>query len=137
LDWGVLLLDDEVVVGGVCDSGGFVDSGIFPVLMAGGPEKTQGVGVMNKDFWDVAFGGKDTLRLSIGARNFRIRKNLYSSTATFEYGEGMRIRVKYRKWGTVYSYQVSLNSLERWAPGIINVRLSVQELTGLVLNCFE
>ena len=92
---------------------------------------------MNKDFWDVAFGGKDTLRLSIGARNFRIRKNLYSSTATFEYGEGMRIRVKYRKWGTVYSYQVSLNSLERWAPGIINVRLSVQELTGLVLNCFE
>ena len=106
---------------------------------------------MNKDFWDVAFGGKDTLRLSLGARNFRIRKNLYSSTATFEYGEGMRIRVKYCKWGildTVYSYQVSLNgldarysvvnpSLERWAPSINNVRLSVQELTGLVLDCFE
>jgi hypothetical protein len=95
---------------------------------------------MDKNFWDVAFGGKDTLRLSLGARNFRIRKNLYSSTATFEHGEGMRIRVKYCRWGilnTVYSYQVSLNGLERWAPSINNVRLSVQELTGLVLNCFE
>lgn len=99
---------------------------------------------MNKDFWDVAFGGKDALRLSIDARNFRIRKNLYSLTATFECGDGMRIRVKYSKWcifDEEFSYKVSLHGRhplsERWSPHIDNVRFSVQELTGLVLDCFE
>lgn len=95
---------------------------------------------MSKDFWDVAFGGKDTLRLSIGARNFRIRKNLYSSTATFEYGEGKRVRIVYGVHGVVDrvpSYVVNVGVSRWWAGNIPLVRTGVQELTGLVLDCFE
>lgn len=102
---------------------------------------------MSKDFWDVAFGGKDTLRLSIGARNFRIRKNLYSSTATFEYGEGNRVRIVYGVHDILDkepSYLVmvgvqhaALWESRWWASDPLQVWDGVQELTGLVLNCFE
>ena len=101
---------------------------------------------MDKNFWDVVFGGKDTLRLSMGARNFRIRKNLYNSTATFEYGEGMRIRIVYGKHGvmdSVLSYVVMVGETKglwksRWGCRKTPlIRTGVQELTGLVLNCFE
>ena len=101
---------------------------------------------MSKDFWDVVFGGKDTLRLFMGARNFRIRKNLYSSTATFEYGEGMRIRIVYGKHGvmdSVPSYVVMVGETKGlwksrwWSSKTPLIRTGVEELTGLVLNCFE
>lgn len=101
---------------------------------------------MDKDFWDKAFGGKDTLRLSINARNFRIRQNRYSSTATFEYGEGMRVRIVYGMHGyldKVPSYVVMVGETKGlwksrwWAENTILIRTGVQELTGLVLNCFE
>jgi len=101
---------------------------------------------MDKNFWDVVFGGKDTLRLSMGARNFRIRKNLYNSTATFEYGEGMRIRIVYGKHGvmdSVPSYVVMVGETKGlwtsrwWSSKTPLIRTGVQELTGLVLDCFE
>jgi len=101
---------------------------------------------MDKDFWDKTFGGKDTLRLSIGAHSFRIRQNLYSSTATFEYGEGMRVRIVYGMHGVrdrVVGYTVMVGETKGlwtsrwWAGNTLLIRTGIQELTGLVLNCFE
>lgn len=101
---------------------------------------------MDKDFWDKAFGGKDTLRLSINARNFHIRQNRYSSTATFEYGEGMRVRIVYGTHGRsnkVPRYAIyggaglGLWTGRHWCTSINSLSYSVQNLTGLVLNCFE
>jgi hypothetical protein len=95
---------------------------------------------MDKDFWDKTFGGKDTLRLSIGAHSFRIRQNRYSSTATFEYGEGMRVRIVCEMRPFHEISQTYMIHGERGTFGcsyISTISYIVQELTGLVLNCFE
>jgi hypothetical protein len=95
------------------------------------------------NFWDLEFGGKDALRLSIGARNFRIRKNKYSKTATFEYGDGIKISITAHNFNPLGIHRIT----KKDSSGIIESRLSysadmslredVEILTGLVLDCFQ
>jgi hypothetical protein len=97
---------------------------------------------MNEDFdiWQKAFGGKDTLRLSIGAHSFRIRRTTYGETASFGYGDGMRVSIR----GTSYGlFMIRLHSQSKgygssqWVQSCDGIRGAVEDLTGLVLNCFE
>lgn len=102
--------------------------------------------IVEADFWDRAFGGKDLLRLCIGATDFRIRRNVYSTCATFKFGDGSRVRIVYKYvsmyddkksyWVTVYKGEDSAPH-DRWAPEIYMIRNTVQQLTGYVLDCFQ
>lgn len=100
---------------------------------------------MGTDFWDAAFGGKDMLRLCLGAKDFRIRHNMYSIHAKFKYGDGYQVRIWYKYMGLFDDYgsfyiRLDCNGVRldhRWTPGIEMVRISVQELTGYALDCFK
>jgi hypothetical protein len=95
----------------------------------------------HSDFWQRAFGGKDSLRLSIGARNFRIRKNKSSKTATFEYGDRIKISITTGNFNFVGICIITRED----SSGILNrdchtptcLREGVEILTGLVLDCFQ
>lgn len=93
-----------------------------------------------RDFWGEVFGGKDMLRLSLGAYNFRTRKNKGSVVYSFEYGEGKRIRVKWisyapRNWALVeWSDGISSNNAAVF--GLLYVRDCVEKFTGLSIDPF-
>lgn len=95
---------------------------------------------MNGDFWDVTFGGKDTLRLSLGAYNFRNRVNKGSVTYSFEYGEGKRIRVVNpsefnSSWYLIHSWN-GISKQKSFQFGWYSTRLRIEEFTGLSLDPF-
>lgn len=95
---------------------------------------------MNDNFWDKAFGGKDMLRLSLGAYNFRTRKNKGSEVYSFEYGKGKRIRVKWMhyapgNWALIEWYDGIL-SQSAVVFGLRYVRDCVEKFTGLSLEPF-
>jgi hypothetical protein len=90
------------------------------------------------NFWDAAFGGKDMLRLCIGAKDFCIRRNQDSVHAKFKYGDGYQVGIWHSSWG--YYIRLDRNRVRldhRWVPEVEMVQLSVQQLTGTMLNCFE
>jgi hypothetical protein len=94
------------------------------------------------DIWERVFGGKDTLRLSIGAHSFRIRKTKSGKTASFGYGEGMRVSISKRGNFPFYLIRVykqgkEIKGMCRWSSTTGGIRDAVEDLTGLVLNCFE
>jgi hypothetical protein len=92
------------------------------------------------DIWQKAFGGKDTLRLSIEAHSFRIRRTMHGETASFGYGDGMRVSIRYISYGF---FKIRLHSQSegygssQWVQSCNEIRGAVEDLTGLVLNCFE
>lgn len=93
---------------------------------------------MNDNFWDKAFGGKDMLRLSLGAYNFRTRKNKGSGVYSFEYGEGKRIRVKCSnsiEWYLI-EWSDGISTQNTSAFGLRYVRDWVEKFTGLSLDPF-
>jgi len=96
---------------------------------------------MNKDFWDVAFGGKNMLRLSLGAYDFRTRKNIGSETYSFGYGEGKRIRVMHTD--SIISHWYVIDQFDgTWGDrtavfGLPRVRVSIEEIIGLSLDPFS
>jgi hypothetical protein len=100
---------------------------------------------MDMDFWDTAFGGKDMLRLCIGARDFRIRLNQYSIHAKFRYGDGYQVGIWFKyvsMFDDPQTYYIRLDHNrvrldQRWASEVGMVRRSVQEMTGYALDCFE
>ena len=95
---------------------------------------------MNKDFWDVAFGGKNMLRLSLGAYDFRTRINKGSKTYSFGYGEGKRIRVM--NTDSIISHWYVIDRFDgTWGDrtavfGLRRVRVSIEEIIGLSLDPF-
>lgn len=96
---------------------------------------------MNKDFWDVAFGGKNMLRLSLGAYNFRTRKNIGSKTYSFGYGEGKRIRVMNTDSISPHWYVIDRFD-GTWGDrtavfGLTRLRDYIEEIIGLSLNPFR
>ncbi len=96
-------------------------------------------------FWDAAFGGKDLLRLYLGAKDFRISRNQHSVHAKFKYGDGYQIGIWYTRvdmWDDSWTYYIRLDRNrvsvdQRWAPEIEMIRPSVQEMTGYALDCFQ
>ena len=93
---------------------------------------------MDTDFWDAAFGGKDLLRLYIGAKDFRIRRNQDSVHAKFKYGGGYQVGIWYSTEGFYIRLDRNRVLLDhRWVPEVGMVRRFVQELTGYPLDCFE
>ena len=90
------------------------------------------------DFWEAAFGGKDILRLSLGAYNLRTRKNIKSITRSFEYGEGKRIKIveKTSVFNDTYWYLIEGEQGTLAAFGLSHLRSRIEELTGLSLDLF-
>lgn len=86
------------------------------------------------------------LRLYLGAKDFRIRRNQYSTCATFKCGDGSRVRIVY-KYVSLFddkkSYLVDVTrggqqlEFPHWAAEVGMVRSTVQQLTGAMLDCFE
>lgn len=94
---------------------------------------------MSEDFWDAAFGGKDTLRLSLGAHSFRNRVNKTSVTYSFVYGDGNRIRVRLRSLQSPwFSIEFSDGTCKRrdLVFGLQFARPHLENLTGLSLDPF-
>jgi len=99
-----------------------------------------------KNFWDTAFGGKDGLRLMLDARDFRLRKNKKSTTASFNYCGGRIVinilHLKTNDYYTVCRYEKdSENTLMRatfddWltTPSIELVSECIENLTGKMLS---
>jgi len=99
-----------------------------------------------ENFWDTAFGGKNVLRLMLDARDFRLRKNKKSTTASFNYCGGRIVinilHLKTHDYYTVCRYEKdSENTLMRatfddWltTPAIELVSKCVEDLTGKMLS---
>ena len=98
---------------------------------------------MKDEFWDEAFGGKDVLRLMADARDFRVRKNLYSVSYSFTLPSGkILIRADYLlslspDYGT-YGYRISFKHGSGKRSYFTNhvhlVKAGLEELTGLSLS---
>jgi hypothetical protein len=95
------------------------------------------------DFWDLAFGGKNNLRLMLEARDFRLRKNKKSTTASFNYSGGRVVinilHLKEHDYYTVCRYDKEGKTradLDDWltTPSIEWVSECVEDLTGKVLS---
>lgn len=95
------------------------------------------------DFWDLAFGGKNNLRLMLEAREFRLRKNKKSTTASFYYPEGRIVinilHLKDHDYFTVCKYDKEGKTkagLDDWltTPRLELVAKCVEQLTGKVLS---
>ena len=98
------------------------------------------------DFWDTVFGGKSNLRLMLEARDFRIRKNKKSTTASFNYSDGriviIILHLKTHDYYKVCRYvKDSKNTLmqttfDDWltTPSIELVSKCVEDLTGKMLS---
>ena len=95
---------------------------------------------MNDNFWDKAFGGKDMLRLSLGAYNFRTRKNKNSVTFSFDYGVGKRVRVKWMHYApgnwALIEWSDGISRQNTAVFGLRYVRDWVEKSTGLSLDPF-
>lgn len=93
------------------------------------------------DFWNLAFGGKERLKLFLGATDFRVRRNKQSITASFNYDEGRIIINIIQGRGydcyTLSKYGKSKTTiLDDWltTPAIGLVPHCVEQLTGKVLE---
>ncbi len=79
-----------------------------------------------RDFWEAAFGGKDTLRLSLGAYNPRTRKNKTSVTYSFNYEDGKSIRIHHYTEMLLECYFITHTNREN--SGIEKIVLGVSKL---------
>ena len=98
------------------------------------------------DFWDTVFGGKSNLRLMLEARDFRIRKNKKSTTASFNYSDGRIVvnilHLKTHDYYTMCRYvkdsenTLMQATLDDWltTPSIELVSKCVEDLTGKMLS---
>jgi hypothetical protein len=95
------------------------------------------------DFWDTAFGGKNNLRLMLEAKDFRLRKNKKSTTASFNYSGGRIVinilNLKEYDYYTVCRYDKEGKTradLDDWltTPAIELVSECVEQLTGKMLS---
>lgn len=97
------------------------------------------------DFWGLAFGGKSNLRLMLEARDFRLRKNKKSTTASFNYNGGRIVinilHLKGHDYFTVCKYNKNGDvfmraGLDDWltTPAIELVAKCIEDLTGKMLS---
>jgi hypothetical protein len=96
-----------------------------------------------RNFWDLAFGGKGNLRLMLEAKDFRVRKNKKSTTASFNYSDGRIVvnilHMKDHDYFTVCKYDKegkTKANLDDWltTPRLELVAKCIEDLTGKMLS---